>query len=179
MLGVRTRICWLILILVKVNEKQHIFHENLSACLRFAFPLEREFSVWITKCSQRKNEDLNISTLTRQIQVTWYLAGWGDKCLNLGISPIRPSTRNAVSRLLREKDKKCDISPFTRGQETQYLAVYEIRLRQAGEIYHRTWKRKENSDSVSIALKLFASNINTRVIEAIVDRETITDRTRQ
>jgi len=179
MLGVCTRICWFILILFKVDEKQHIFHENLRAFLSFAFPLEREFSLWVTKWSQRNNVDLNISTFTRQIQVTLYLAGWGDKYLNLGISPVTQSTRNAVSRLLRDKDKKCDISPFTRGQETRYLDFYEIRLRDAGETYHPTWKRKENGDCISIALTLFASNINTRKIKAIVDQETITDRRHQ
>jgi hypothetical protein len=147
--------------------------------MRFAFPLERELSLWITKWRQRNKEDLNISTFTREIQVTWCLASWGDKYLKLGISPVTPSTRNAMCRLLREKDKKCDISPFTRGQETRYLAVYEIRFRKVGEIYHPTWKRKDDSDCVSIAWKLFTSYINTTIIEAMVDQWKITDRTRQ
>jgi hypothetical protein len=147
--------------------------------MRFAFLLEWEFLLWITKWSQRNKEDLNIWTFTRQIQVTWYLVGWGDKYLKLGFSSVTPSTRNAMSRFLREKDKKRDISPFTRGQETRYLSVYEIRIREVGETYHPTWKREGNSDCVWIAWKLFMSNINTRIIEAIVDQGTITDRKRQ
>jgi len=86
--------------------------------------------------------------LRRQVLKTWYL---------------RRYARNEVSRLLREKDKKCDISPSTRGQETRYLGVYEIRLSEAGETYYPTWKRKEDCDCVSIAWKLFASNFNTRI----------------
>jgi hypothetical protein len=175
MLAIYTKISWLILIFVKVHEKEYIFHENLRAFVRFVFPLEREFSLWITKWGQTNNEDLNISTFMRQIQVTWSFAGWGDKYLKLGISPVTPSTRNAMSRLYRVKDKKCDISPFTRGQEKRYLAIYEIRLREAGETYLSTWTRKENSVCVSTAWKLLASNINSRIIEAIVNQETIAD----
>jgi len=41
------------------------------------------------------------------------------------------STRNAISRCLREQHKKCDISLFTRAaQEMQYLAVYESSTRK-------------------------------------------------
>ena len=98
--------------------------------------------------------------------------------LKLGISPVT-STINAMSHLLREKDKKCDNSPFRRGQEMRYLAVHEIRLREAGETYKPTRKGKENSDCISTVWELFMSNIDNRIIEAIVDQGTITDRTPQ
>jgi hypothetical protein len=109
-----TRICWLILIFYKLTKNNTLFFMKTYVHLwDLPFILSEKFHYEL-RSGAKGNEDLNISTFTEQIQVTRYLIGWGDKYLKLGISPVTPSTRNAMSRL------------FTREtREMRHLALHE------------------------------------------------------